>query len=47
VRVKASAGVRTFEKCLEMIKAGADRIGTSSGVTITEEKIADMAVYSA
>lgn len=28
VKVKASAGVRTFESCLEMIKAGAERIGT-------------------
>ena len=28
VRVKASAGVRTYEKCLEVIKAGADRVGT-------------------
>lgn len=28
VKVKASAGVRSFETALEMIKAGADRIGT-------------------
>lgn len=28
VKVKASAGVRTFEKCLEMLQAGAERIGT-------------------
>lgn len=28
VKVKASASIRTFEKCLEMYKAGADRIGT-------------------
>jgi deoxyribose-phosphate aldolase len=28
VKVKASAGVRTFEKCVEVLKAGADRIGT-------------------
>jgi deoxyribose-phosphate aldolase len=28
IKVKASGGVRTFEKCLEMFKAGADRIGT-------------------
>ena len=32
--VKASGGVRTFETALEMIEAGADRIGTSSGVAI-------------
>ncbi|KAF9256815.1 deoxyribose-phosphate aldolase, partial [Marasmius fiardii PR-910] len=28
VKVKASAGIRSFEKCLEMFKAGAERIGT-------------------
>lgn len=28
LKVKASAGIRSFEKCLEMFKAGADRIGT-------------------
>ncbi|KAL0066053.1 hypothetical protein AAF712_006881 [Marasmius tenuissimus] len=28
VRVKASGGVRSFEKCVEMFKAGAERIGT-------------------
>ncbi|ESK84274.1 deoxyribose-phosphate aldolase [Moniliophthora roreri MCA 2997] len=34
VKVKASGGVRTFEKCLAMFKAGAERIGTSSGAAI-------------
>jgi len=28
VKVKASAGIRSFEKCMEMYLAGADRIGT-------------------
>lgn len=28
VKVKASAGVRSFDKCVEMLKAGAERIGT-------------------
>lgn len=28
VMVKASAGIRSYEKCLEMLEAGADRIGT-------------------
>lgn len=32
--VKASGGVRTREKALEMIAAGATRIGTSSGMVI-------------
>ncbi|MHA7175626.1 deoxyribose-phosphate aldolase [Arthrobacter sp. Sr24] len=34
VGVKASGGVRTREKALEMIQAGATRIGTSSGIAI-------------
>ncbi|KAF8650210.1 hypothetical protein AX16_005343 [Volvariella volvacea WC 439] len=37
VKVKASAGVRTFEKCLEMFRAGAERIGTSSGAAIMQQ----------
>lgn len=28
VKVKASAGIRSFEQCMEMLQAGADRIGT-------------------
>ena len=32
--VKASAGIRDKQKALEMIEAGADRLGTSSGVAI-------------
>ncbi|KAJ7509583.1 hypothetical protein B0H11DRAFT_1960202 [Mycena galericulata] len=36
VKVKASAGIRSFDKCLEMFKSGAERIGTSSGATIME-----------
>lgn len=34
LRVKASAGIRDKQKALEMIEAGADRLGTSSGVSI-------------
>ncbi|WP_457752977.1 deoxyribose-phosphate aldolase [Thermococcus sp.] len=34
--VKAAGGIRTYEQALEMIKAGANRIGTSSGVKIVE-----------
>ncbi|MFQ4150498.1 deoxyribose-phosphate aldolase [Arthrobacter sp. LAPM80] len=34
IGVKASGGVRTQEKALEMIAAGATRIGTSSGIAI-------------
>ncbi|KAJ6513518.1 hypothetical protein DFH09DRAFT_260327 [Mycena vulgaris] len=36
VKVKASAGIRSFDKCLEMFKSGAERIGTSSGAAIME-----------
>lgn len=34
VGIKASGGIKTREQALEMIGAGADRIGTSSGVAI-------------
>jgi len=37
VKIKASGGIRDLKSALEMIKAGADRIGTSSGVNIIEE----------
>lgn len=36
VKIKASGGVRTKEFALELIEAGADRIGTSAGVTIVQ-----------
>ncbi len=35
--VKASGGVRTLHAFREMVKAGANRIGTSSGVSILKE----------
>lgn len=35
--VKASGGIRDCKKTLELIQAGANRIGTSSGVKIIEE----------
>lgn len=37
MKVKASGGIRTREKAEEMRTAGADRIGTSSGIRIVEE----------
>lgn len=36
-KIKASGGIRDAKTFLEMIDAGADRIGTSSGVKIMEE----------
>lgn len=32
--VKASGGIRSYEKAMEMIEAGASRLGTSSGIAI-------------
>lgn len=36
-KVKAAGGIRTARKAIEMLAAGAQRIGTSSGVRIIEE----------
>lgn len=37
LKIKASGGIREWHTLKEMINAGADRIGTSSGVKIMEE----------
>lgn len=37
VKVKASGGVRSRKDVLDMVRAGAERIGTSSGVSIMRE----------
>ena len=37
MRVKASGGIKTVGDCVAMMEAGADRIGTSSGVQIMNE----------
>ncbi|HET8732755.1 MAG TPA: deoxyribose-phosphate aldolase [Anaeromyxobacteraceae bacterium] len=39
VGVKASGGIRTADDALRMVKAGADRIGTSSGPAIVEGRL--------
>lgn len=39
IGVKASGGVRTFEDAINMITAGANRIGASSGVAIYQEAV--------
>jgi deoxyribose-phosphate aldolase len=36
-KIKAAGGIRTVKKALEMLAAGAERIGTSSGVQIIGE----------
>lgn len=37
VKVKAAGGIRSWETCQQMLLAGAERIGTSSGLTILAE----------
>ena len=37
VKVKAAGGIRDWETCKKMIEAGAERIGTSSGIEICEQ----------
>lgn len=37
VKVKAAGGVRDLKTFLEMVEAGAERIGTSSGISIIKE----------
>lgn len=37
VKVKAAGGIRDAETFIEMIRCGAERIGTSSGITIIKE----------
>jgi deoxyribose-phosphate aldolase len=36
MKVKASGGIRSYEDALAMLEAGADRIGASAGIKITE-----------
>ncbi len=36
IGIKASGGIRTYEQAIELMKAGATRIGTSAGVKIIE-----------
>jgi deoxyribose-phosphate aldolase len=37
VGIKASGGIKTYQQALELIEAGAERIGTSSGPVICQE----------
>jgi deoxyribose-phosphate aldolase len=37
IKVKASGGIKTLDRALKMIHAGAERIGTSTGIEIVEE----------
>lgn len=37
LKVKAAGGIRTLSMAMELLRAGADRIGTSSGVTLLQQ----------
>lgn len=37
IQIKAAGGIRSYQQAVAMLKAGASRIGTSSGVAIVEE----------
>jgi deoxyribose-phosphate aldolase len=37
IRIKAAGGIRSYAEAVELLQAGASRIGTSSGVKIIEE----------
>lgn len=39
VGIKASGGIKTYEQAVSLIEAGADRIGTSSAVTIVKASL--------
>ena len=41
IEIKASGGIRTFEQALELILAGATRLGTSRGVDLLRQRIED------
>jgi deoxyribose-phosphate aldolase len=38
IRIKASGGIKTYDQAVAFIEAGAERIGTSSGVIIVSER---------
>lgn len=42
-KIKASGGIRDYETALKFIEAGADRIGTSSGIAIVNHQTATSA----
>lgn len=39
VGIKASGGIRNYDQVKQLLAAGADRIGTSSGITIIKESL--------
>lgn len=45
IGVKAAGGVRSFDDAVQMIRAGANRLGTSSGVKIVAGEVVDGGGY--
>jgi len=45
VKVKASGGIRSFDVAVSMLRAGADRLGTSSGVSIATGAVTAAGAY--
>lgn len=41
VGIKASGGIRTYEQAIELVSAGATRLGTSQGVELLQQRNAD------
>lgn len=39
VGIKASGGIKTYDQAMQMIHAGADRLGTSSGIAIVTSQL--------
>ena len=37
IKINASGGIRSYEQALAFVEAGADRIGTSTGVQIVTQ----------
>lgn len=37
MQIKASGGIKTYDQALKLLEAGANRLGTSSGITILKE----------
>lgn len=45
VKIKASGGIRTYEFALELINAGAERLGCSAGVSIMQQTVNSVGGY--
>ncbi|RLG59177.1 2-deoxyribose-5-phosphate aldolase, partial [Candidatus Geothermarchaeota archaeon] len=41
IKIKAAGGIRSYQQAIELIAAGADIIGSSSGIKIIKEAVGD------